>query len=283
MSRPLRIEYAGALYHVTSRGDGREDIYLSEQDRYDFLTILQQVCKRFNWLVHAYCMMDNHYHLLIETPGGNLSRGMRHLNGVYTQTHNRNHDRVGHVFQGRFKSILVEKEAYLLELARYIVLNPVRAQMVRHAGSWPWSSYKATAGEGAAPDWLTTDWILSVFGKRRSHAQKKYREFVAQGKGQLPPWEYLSNQIFLGTESFVAKVQPRVKGDTDLSEIPKSQRRRKPLSIAAYEKQGIDRNDAIVRAYLSGGYSMKELGDYFGLHYSRISRIIGQAEAKNKT
>ena len=141
MSRPLRIEYAGALYHVTSRGDRREDIFLNDEDRHNFLAILQQVCERFNWLVHAYCLMDNHYHLLVETPDGNLSQGMRQLNGDYTQTHNRANDRVGHVFQGRFKAILVQKETYLLELARYIVLNPVRARMVREASNWPWRRF----------------------------------------------------------------------------------------------------------------------------------------------
>ena len=124
MARPIRIEFAGAFYHVTARGDRQEDIYLSDQDRIGFLSILEQVCNRFNWLVHAYCLMDNHYHLLVETPDSNLGKGMRQLNGVYTQTSNRTHGKVGHVFQGRYKAILVEKETYLLELARYIVLNP---------------------------------------------------------------------------------------------------------------------------------------------------------------
>jgi putative transposase len=246
---------------------------------------LQQVCERFNWLVHAYGLMDNHYHLLIETPDGNLSQGMRQLNGVYTQTHNRTNDRVGHVFQGRFKAILVQKENYLLELARYIVLNPVRARMVREASSWPWSSYQATAGEEAEPEWLTVEWVLSAFAKRKSTAQKKYQEFVSQGKGQPTPWEHLKNQVYLGTESFVTKLQSKIEADKDLSEVPKSQRRAKPLAIATYEKRSRNRNEAIIRAYQSGGYSMKELGNYFGLHYSRVSRIISQymGIAKDKT
>ena len=123
MARPLRIEFAGALYHVTSRGDGRDDIFLDEEDRELWLDVLKTVCERFNWVVHAYCQMGNHYHILIETPDGNLSKGMRQLNGVYTQRFNRIHNRVGHVFQGRYKAILVQKDAYLLELSRYIVLN----------------------------------------------------------------------------------------------------------------------------------------------------------------
>jgi len=126
MSRPMRLEFPNALYHVTSRGNAQQNIYLTDADRQQFLNVLNHVCQRYNWVVHAYCLMSNHYHLLIETPDGNLSKGMRQLNGLYTQDFNRAHKRVGHVYQGRYKAILVEKQAYLLELARYIVLNPVR-------------------------------------------------------------------------------------------------------------------------------------------------------------
>ncbi|MGD2083746.1 MAG: transposase, partial [Chromatiales bacterium] len=184
MARPLRLEFPGALYHVTSRGDGGEDIYIDDTDRAHWLVVLGQVCERFNWLVHAYCLMSNHYHVLLETPDGNLSRGMRQLNGVYTQRFNRAHERVGHVFQGRYKAVIVQKETYLLELARYVVLNPVRARMVRSAREWPWSSYRATAGQAARPPWLATDWLLAGFGRTRSLAQTAYRDFVSQGKGQ---------------------------------------------------------------------------------------------------
>ena len=157
MARPLRIEYPGAVYHVTSRGNARQDIYLDDKDRLRFLKIVQQVIDRFNWLCHAYCLMGNHYHLLIETVDPTLSRGMRHLNGVYTQTFNRRHQRVGHVFQGRFKAILVERDAYLLQLSRYVVMNPVRAKMVRAAKDWPWSSYRVTAGLSESTGLVSTD------------------------------------------------------------------------------------------------------------------------------
>jgi len=163
MSRPLRVEYAGALYHVTSRGDRREDIYEGDEDRRIFLALLGDVCERYNWVSHGYCLMSNHYHLIIETPDGNLSKGMRQLNGVYTKQFNSEHDRVGHVFQGRYTAIHVDKESYLLELSRYVVLNPVRARMVDQAGDWPWSSYRATAGKSSVQSWLNTDWILSGF------------------------------------------------------------------------------------------------------------------------
>ena len=130
MARPLRLEFEGALYHVTSRGDRREDIYETDADREAFLSLLGAVCDRYHWVCHAYCLMGNHYHLLIETPDANLSRGMRQLNGMYTRTFNIAHGRVGHVFQGRYKSIHVDADEYLMELARYVVLNPVRATMV---------------------------------------------------------------------------------------------------------------------------------------------------------
>ena len=133
MARPLRLEFPDALYHVTSRGDRREDNYYADADHQAWLAVLGQVCQRFNWVVYAYCLMSNHYHLLVQTPEGNLSAGMRQLNGVYTQQINRVHGHVGHLFQGRFKAVLVDQESYLLELARYVVLNPVRAGMVADA------------------------------------------------------------------------------------------------------------------------------------------------------
>lgn len=146
MARPLRIEFAGALYHVTARGNARQDIYLDDGDRRQFLDLLAHAVNRHDWYCHAYCLMGNHYHLLVETGTPTLSKGMKLLNGSYTQYFNQRYRRVGHVFQGRYSAVLVQKESYLLELARYIALNPVRAQMVRRAQDWPWSSYCATAG-----------------------------------------------------------------------------------------------------------------------------------------
>ncbi len=284
MARPIRIEFAGALYHVTSRGDRQEDIYLADKDRADFLIILGQVCDRFNWVIHAYCLMDNHYHLLIETPDGNLSQGMRQLNGVYTQTSNRTHKKVGHVFQGRYRAIIVQKETYLLELARYIVLNPVRAGMVRQAKTWPWSSYLDTGGYREPPAWLDTDWVLAAFARRKSRAVEKYREFIAAGKNQPSPWESLRNQVFLGDEAYVEQLRSHIEHDRDLSEIPGSQKRPAARPLSYYESQTGTRDEAIRLSYASGGYSMKTIGDYYGLHYSRVSRIINQKHrANNKT
>lgn len=280
MARPLRLEFVGALYHVTSRGDRREDIYEGDNDRESFLSILDKVCDTYNWVCHAYCLMSNHYHLLIETPDGNLTRGMRQLNGVYTQTFNRMNGRVGHVFQGRYKAILVEKENYLLELSRYIVLNPVRAGMVASVKDWSWSSYRAATGLAKGPDCLNTEWILAAFAKRKAVAIEKYKQFVAEGKGQPSPWALLRKQIYLGSEQFVEKMQSLVDGDKELSEIPSSQRRPTPKSLAEYESSSGDRNTAIIKAYKSGGYTLKEIGDYFGLHYSSVSGIIKNHKSK---
>ena len=170
MARPLRLEFSGALYHVTSRGDGREEIFLADGDRRLFFDVLAGVWERFNWVVHAYCLMTKHYHLLVDTPDANLAKGMRQLNGVYTRRFNQTYNRSGHVFHGPYKAVLAQKEAYLLEMARCVVLNPVRARMVRTPADWPWSSYRAMIGEELAPEWLETRTILAAFGEKESEA-----------------------------------------------------------------------------------------------------------------
>ncbi|MFT6099503.1 MAG: REP element-mobilizing transposase RayT [Arenicella sp.] len=280
MSRPLRLEFAGALYHVTSRGDRQEDIYDDDADRRLFIETLGHVCESYNWDCHAYCLMSNHYHLMIETPDANLSKGMRHLNGVYTQSYNRRHRRVGHVFQGRYKAIHVEKESYLLELARYIVLNPVRAEMVRTAHEWPWSSYRATSGQISAFSWLNAHWLLTAFGATKSVGVAGYTRFVAQGKGQPSPLRELKNQVFLGSDDFIQKLDALIDGDKDLSEVPNIQRRGKPKKLKEYESMGGSNKLAMVLAFESGGYTMKEIADYFSVHYSTVSRAISNARCK---
>lgn len=280
MARPLRLEFAGALYHVTARGDRREAIYEDDTDRYVFLSVLEDVCETYHWVCHAYCLMGNHYHLLIETPEANLSKGMRQLNGVYTQKFNRSHSRAGHVFQGRYKAILIEKDSYLLELARYIVLNPVRAGMVRSANAWPWSSYRATTGQAKAPDFLHTEWVLAGFGRRKASAIEKYKQFIAQGKGQPSPWQCLRNQVFLGDEKFVENMQSLIDKDKELSEIPSTQRRPLAKPLDEYQAINTSRNAAIIESYQSGGYTLKEIGEHFGLHYSTVSGIIRSHKSK---
>jgi REP element-mobilizing transposase RayT len=284
VSRPLRIEYPGAVYHVTARGNAREVIFKDDADRKNFLVVLGKIVERYNWLCHAYCLMGNHYHLLIETPDGNLSQGMRQLNGVYTQTFNRRHRRVGHVLQGRFKAILVDKDSYLLELGRYIVLNPVRAKMVKHPKHYAWSSYRATAGLSNPPAFLTREWLLSQFGHHRKTTEARYRVFVAQGTGQPSPWDTLTGQILLGSESFVKKMTGKLKAAEGLREIPRRQRlAARPALSALFPKQGFKnktaRDKAIHQAHRDHGYTLVEIGRALGLHYTTISKVVNRDEA----
>ena len=281
MSRPLRLEFAGALYHVTSRGDRREPIYLTDDDREDWLAVLAQVCERFNWVVHAYCQMTNHYHLLVETVDGNLSRGMRQLNGEYTQRFNRRHGVVGHLFQGRYKAILVQKEAYLLELSRYVVLNPFRAGMVESLNDWPWSSYPCVLGQHACPEWLDEDWLLGQFGKTRETARQNYTAFVLAGRGLLSPLEQVQHQLLLGDEAFVQKHQAPTHQALSpaLRELSKAHRRALALPLARYESDHPERDLAMAQAYQSGAYTMPQIAAHFGVHTMTVSRAVKKASA----
>ena len=286
MARPLRIEYPGAVYHVTSRGNAREAIFLSDADRQTFLDVLADTVRKYNWLCHAYCLMDNHYHLVVETPDPNLSLGMRQLNGVYTQAFNRAHQRVGHVFQGRYKSIVVEKDSHLLELCRYVVLNPVRAGMAAKPDKWRWSSYQSTAYAGAVPDYLTVDWLLGQFSAKKTNARSRYRKFVAEGMlGQGQPWKELVGQVFLGSESFVVRMEELLGNRREIGEIPRAQRYpgRPPLrvlfaDITANTRQ--QRNNRITEAHITHGYTLKEIADHLGIHYTTVSRLVAGKRKK---
>lgn len=203
---------------------------------------------------------------------------MRQLKGVYTQRFNRNHNRVGHVFQGRYKAILVQKDSYLLELSRYIVLNPVRAGMVRSAKDWPWSSYRSTAGISMCPPWLHADWLLSAFSRRENKAVEQYCVFVAEGKNQPSPWKQLKNQIYSGDDDLVDEMQSRMAEDVSLDEIPSIQKHPVAKPLSYYQSLSEDRSEVIYLAVQSGCYSMKARSDYFGLHYSSVSKIVKSFE-----
>ena len=283
MSRPLRIEFHGAVYHVTSRGNARQSIFKGIEDRYRFFDVLSTVVKRFNWLCHAYCLMENHYHLLIETPEGNLSKGMRELNGVYTQWVNQRHKRVGHLFQGRYKAILVEKDRHLLSLCRYVVLNPVRSGLVIKPEGWAWSSYRATIGAAKGLPFLTVEWILSQFDERKRVAIKKYKEFVLEGIDKGSPWETLKGQVFLGTEDFIKQLSDLIREKENIKEVPRPQRyaARSPLSEIFKGRKGKEKkveDKIIYAAYVHHGYTMREIAEHLGFHYATISRAIKRAE-----
>ena len=283
MARPLRLEFPGAVYHVTARGNARAATFADDDDRRCFLGLLAGVVERFGWLCHAYCLMGDHYHLLIETPKANLSRGMRQLNGVYTQRFNRRHGRVGHLFQGRFKAILVEKDSHLLELCRYVVLNPVRAKITRRADAHPWSSYAATAGSQTAPGFLTIDWVLAQFGRQRSRAQLRYREFVAEGAES--PWPALKGQVLLGGEAFVEKLAPALEEKEQMQEIPRTQRQLSRPSLARLLPASVgkdgdrERRDQLIReAHVAYGYTLLEIGRQVGLHYATVSKVVNRQQ-----
>ena len=209
MARQLRIQFEGALYHIISRGNERMMIFLDEADRTKYLNILHTTIERFNWLCHVYCLMGNHYHLMIETPVANLAKGMKYLNQVYSQFFNWKYNRVGHVLQGRYKSYIVQKEAYLLHCCRYIVLNPWEAKLVEHPAEWKWSSYGATTGLIKPPTFLTTDWLLEIFGSDVRRARKNYVQFIESDmNGKRSKLEY-KYQLFLGSDEFAESILKR--------------------------------------------------------------------------
>jgi len=285
MARPLRLEYENAVYHITSRGNARASIFLDKDDRARFLDTLADVVDRYGWICHAYCLMTNHYHLLIETPNADLSHGMQLLNGVYTQWFNRRHDRVGHLLQGRFKAILVEKESYLLELARYVVLNPVRAKMVRSVRDWPWSSYRATAGQTEVPEFLAVDWVLSQFDSDRERAVRAYRRFVRQGRG-INVWDELRAGALLGSDGFVDQLRPLFKEKPLNPEYRKRERFAARPSLEELFADVTDkamRNERIYQAVRIHHYTLREVGDHVGLLYSTVSVIAKRVHETMKS
>jgi len=291
MARPLRIEFPGALYHVTSRGNARQSIFPTDGDRQVFLSVLAAVVERFHWLCHGYCLMDNHYHLVIETPRSNLALGMRQLNGVYTQWFNKIHQSTGHLLQGRYKAIVIEKDAYLLEVSRYVVLNPVRAGAVERPEDWEWSNYRAMAGGVAAPRFLTVDWILSQFGDERDAAKRQYTRFIRTGIGDATVWDNLHGGVILGKERFLGTLRQFLKKRESAEEVPRKERfADRPTLETLFDgvSSRIERNKAIVSAHERYGYTLSEIGRFLTLHYSHVSRIYSsrgweRKKAKDKT
>lgn len=273
MARPLRLEFAGALYHVTSRGDRRALIYLDDTDRAVWMQTLAEICARFDFVVHSFCQMGNHYHLLMETNQANLSQGMHQLNGIYSQYFNRRHKLVGHVFQGRYHAILVQKERYLLELARYIVLNPVRANVVELPDDWAWSSYRLIAATTPPPSWLSAQWILEKFNASQPAAIEAYRAFVRAGIGKATPLTQVHGQLILGDGAFVARFQapPVIVQATG---ITRTHRSAVALPLQAYLEKYRDRDEAIARAHASSSYTIDAIAQHFKVSHKTAARAI---------
>ena len=266
MARPLRLELPGGIYHVTARGNERRWIFRDDADRLAFLDVLARVLDRFGWLCLAYCLMGNHYHLLVETPRPNLARGMRQLNGVYAQRFNRRHNRVGHLTQGRYGAVLVEGDEHLLAVASYIVRNPVRAKLCAHAEEWRWSSYRATLGL-APPGTVAAEAILLRLGPTRLAARLRFRSFVEQGGARPEP---TAGGVVFGGEPFVRA------HTSDVGPVPEVPRRhRRPLRPPLAELLGtLPPDEAIACAYSEYDYRMREIAGALGCHYATISRRL---------
>lgn len=281
MARPLRIEFPGAIYHVTSRGDRREPIVLGDDDREDLLIVLGQALHRFDACALAWCLMDNHYHFVLHTRQPNLSLLMRHINGVYTQRFNRRHGKVGHLFQGRYKAILVDRDAYLLEVCRYVELNRVRASLVEHPAQWPWCSYHALTGQNTTPEWLD---VQAVWGyllgrdpkdeRACAQAAQAYAALVQAGQGVQLWAQGLRQQMYLGDDDFVLRMQALASDRTvSAKEIPKTQRA-SPKSLQDWLALCPTRDQALVQAHYASQISLSEIARQLGLSVSRVSRIV---------
>ncbi|MEJ2642295.1 MAG: transposase [Desulfosarcinaceae bacterium] len=298
MVRPLRIEYPGAFYHVTSRGNERKAIFRSRGDREQFLGYLESTTDRYGALIHAYCLMGNHYHLFIETPLGNLSRIMQHINGAYTMYFNTKRKRSGHLFQGRYKAILVEADEYATALSRYIHLNPVRAGLEPAPAAYEWSSYQYYTIKPKAPEWLQRGFILGYFHEDKKKAMKLYRAFVEPILEEEPlnPLSQQLHSVILGSQDFVEAVKSAfVSGrrpDRDLPDLNVIQKR---IGIEEIE-QAVDRVLGFdlklarqVKLYFSHRYTglkLKAIGNRFGISESGVTqasrRILLRAQTDKR-
>jgi len=287
MSRPLRIEFPGAVYHVTARGDRREPIYEDDGDRTQFLSILGEALDRFNAQCLAYCLMGNHYHLVLFTREGHLSRLMRQLNGVYTQTYNRRHTKVGHLFQGRFKTILVDRESYLLSLCRYVERNPVASHLVAQAQDWLWSSCRAHLLIEEGPHWLDSDglWAFVLGQTLNSVADRRvaaglYAELLGQPLDE-PLWASgLRQRIYLGGKEFAKRMQAQAAAPQLRAVAVPREQRTTCKTMSDWLAEGPTREEALCRAYRQGGMTMTRFAEEVGLSVTHMSRLIGRAEKR---
>lgn len=295
MARPLRIEYEGALYHITARGNERNPIYREEGDYHRFLELLSELPQRYGVLIHGYILMKNHYHFLIETPKGNIIKVMHYLNATYTGYFNKKYKRVGHLFQGRYKGFLIEKERYLLSVSRYIHLNPVRALIVKKPEEYRWSSYPAYIGRGKENKWLTCSWVLGQYSSDKGKARRQYNAYIGEGLTlKENPFKALKAGLILGSEDFVDRIKKKVELK-EHREIPESRmltRRIKYEDVitAVFKKFKINeeeikklgkRNNLArkISLYLLRRFtdmSNVEIAGYFGIGYTAVSQATSR-------
>tara|TARA_R110002072_G_scaffold64_4_gene319 strand:+ start:7025 stop:7804 length:780 start_codon:yes stop_codon:yes gene_type:complete len=256
-----------------------KSVFKDVEDRAVFLNVLSGVVERFGWLVHSYVMLDSHYHLVLECPKANLSKGMRQLNGVYTQHFNRRHEEDGSLFQGRFHSVLFEAKEYLLPLCRHAVLNPVRLKLSGSAQQYRWSSHRAVAGQIQTPGFLHSEQVLLGFGKRQKDSQKKYRDYVKADIGEASPLDARSGQVLLGSPKFLAEMQPILNGEKMAKRGPKRAQRRRslPVLFKNIENKTRDERNALIRkAHIDHSYTLMEIGESLGLHYTTVSKVVNR-------
>lgn len=302
MARPLRLEFEGAYYHITSRGDQRGKIFFDVRDRERFLEILKRTKERYGYLLHAYALMDNHYHLFIETPKANLSQIMQNINTSYTVYVNKRHKRYGHLFQGRFKGIIVDKDTYLMVLTRYIHLNPVRAGIVKRPEDYRWTSYMEYIGAGKEKELLVDiTGTLSCFSKTKGTAMKAYREFINDGIGEEDnPLEDVEAGIVVGSNRFKDLIRKLLQKRKPDEEIPQLKRLREKIPIDRIIKvccdyygknreelltSGKAKNERRTVIYLSkilSNVKNIEIGRYFGIKGSTVSESLKGVEDRMK-
>lgn len=275
VARPLRLQVADGIYHVTARGNERRAIYRDAADRRRFLEILAETLERFNWRCLGYCLMSNHYHLLARTLEPNLSRGMRDLNGVYAQWFNRRYGRDGHLFQGRYRGLLIGSDEHLLAAVSYVVRNPVRAGMCERPGAWPWSSHRAVLGQ-CPPGLLAVSELLGHFACEQGSARARYRELTEEEGAAVAPAAY--EGVIAGSEDFA---RAQLAGVEPSPEIPAAHLRPPRPPFAHIFAGGCD-DEAIAAAY-GNGYTMPAIARYLELHPSTVSRRLSRRRAQIKT
>jgi len=291
MGRQLRIEYPNAYYHVTARGNERKEIFKSDRDRQKFLEYLESAVIRYSAVIHSWCLMRNHYHLLIETPVGNLSQVMQHINGAYTNYFNSKRKRTGHLFQGRYKAILVDAAQYALELSRYIHLNPVRVGLVSTPDDYRWSSFQEYTGKRVAETWLKRDFILGFFANGEAQATEKYRRFVeeAMGKEQESPLNESVASTILGCPEFVKIIQAQyvdqIKADRNLSELRDTRGKAGVDQIIAATEAVLGQGSktkkvAVHLCHRYSGLKLREIGMLFGIKDSGVSQASKRLEVE---
>ncbi len=292
MARPLRIAYPGAFYHITARGNERKNIFLNDRDREKFLSYLRSATERYEAAIHAYCLMGNHYHLLLETPAGNLTEIMRHINGAYTTYFNIKRDRSGHLLQGRYRAILVDVDEYAEELSRYIHLNPVRAGLAARPEEYLWSSYQDYTGQRKNQEWLHQEVVLGFFGKKEAAARQNYRKFVEAAIGQeiKTPLRNIMHSTFLGGQDFITWIKENhIRGDKSDGDIPalKSLKSRPPIEKIEKEVSGLSGVKPALKKQVSlylcqrySGKKLKEIGDHFGIGESGVSQAARRVQAR---